>query len=228
MVIVRNWKAQNSNQQKLSRRRLQQIGATHDLRDLHRRIVNHNRQLVRRDIIAAPDDEVTEVTPRDQPLWSEAQVIEANLLTVPDAKAPVNPGGRVRCRRWHRLRAAGGGVQRFIVPLVRCASSQRNIPARARARINCTQVKQLLPSLQIPATSLALNVRPEWTSPVRSFVPLDAEPAHILDHRLRVIEPAALRVQVFVAKNESPALFFRPPCCNPEGARMSDMQQPSG
>ena len=72
--IIRRRQPQRPKQKNLPRRRLQQIRAAHDFGDPHRRIVHHHRQLIRRHIVAPPNNEVAEVAPRNKPLRPEMQV----------------------------------------------------------------------------------------------------------------------------------------------------------
>ena len=63
----------------------QQIGSAHNLRDAHGRVVRHDRELIGRNIVVAPDDEVAEVASSDECLWAEVAVDEGDGLAVGDA-----------------------------------------------------------------------------------------------------------------------------------------------
>jgi len=76
------------------------------------------------------------------------------------------------------------------------------------------------------SSPLALRIRADRPTAVRPLDPLNPKPAQILQHRLDKLRPAALRIQIFVAKDQLPAMFRRPPGRNPEGARMPEVQQP--
>ncbi len=57
---------------------------------------------------------------------------------------------------------------------------------------------------------------------------MDAEPMEILEHRIGEIRPGALRIQVFVAQNESASGVARSNIRGPEGSRVAHMQQSGG
>jgi len=72
IAVIVSWRLQpqRSEQKNLPRRRLQQIGPTHDFRDAHGGIVDNDGQLVGRHIVAPPNDKIAEVTPYHKPLWA--------------------------------------------------------------------------------------------------------------------------------------------------------------
>ncbi len=57
---------------------------------------------------------------------------------------------------------------------------------------------------------------------------MNAEPCEILKHGVDEIRTGALRVQIFVAKDECAASSQRALIRDPEGTRMAKMQQPGG
>lgn len=68
--------SQGSNQQQLARGALEQIGAAHYLGDLHCLIVGYNSQLIRRYVIAPPNQKIGEVFSGNELLFTKAQVME--------------------------------------------------------------------------------------------------------------------------------------------------------
>jgi hypothetical protein len=54
-----------------------------------------------------------------------------------------------------------------------------------------------------------LAIGPEWPTLVRSFVPIDSEPAQVLEQLLLVLFLGALDVRVYYAQNESAAVVPR-------------------
>ena len=81
---------QRAINEQLPKGRGEQIFATHDLADLHGVVVDRDGELIGRDIVASPDDEITEVSTRHRALWSETQVDEADLFAVGYAESPIH------------------------------------------------------------------------------------------------------------------------------------------
>src|SRR5205823_14994490 len=84
-----------------------------------------------------------------------------------------------RGRLCRRSRATGARINRFLIFIVRGERSFRHILVRAFARINKAAGPQFLPALQIARTPLALNIRDERSTDVRTFTPVESEPAQI-------------------------------------------------
>jgi hypothetical protein len=74
----------------LSRRGLQQVRSSHDFCDLHERVIHGYRKLIRRDIIAPPDDEIPEVTAGNKRLFPKILILEFDRLAIRNAKTPVD------------------------------------------------------------------------------------------------------------------------------------------
>src|ERR1035438_7678402 len=101
-----------------------------------------------------------------------------------------------------------------------------HVLSRALTRINHPKIAQLPPRLQVMPSPLALRIRADRPTKVRPLYPLNPKPAQILQHRLDKLRPAALRIQILVAKDQPPDMFCRPPSRRPEGAGMPEVQQP--
>ena len=84
--------AQRAVKQKLTRRADEQISAAHDLGDLHRRIVHHTRQLIRRHVVVPPYDEIAEILAGYELLRAEIAVHERNRLAIGNTEAPIEAG----------------------------------------------------------------------------------------------------------------------------------------
>src|SRR5258708_17830268 len=80
---------QRAHQQQLPRCRLQQIRAAHYFGDPHCRVVDYDRKLVSRNIVASPDKEIAELTACDEALPAKIQVGKFHLLALGDAKPPL-------------------------------------------------------------------------------------------------------------------------------------------
>ena len=242
VIVLRRIQTQRPIQKKLPRRRLQQIRPTHDLRDPHRRIVDDDRQLIGRHIVAAPHNEVPKIPPRNHPLLLQPQIRKANLLPLRHPKPPIhsarfNPcsdarlGGPAQAkpsRPGHNIRRpARPRIHRLIIQTIRRPRRLGHIPPRAGARINHPRIPQPLPPLQIVLPPLALGIRTNGPAAVRSLHPRNAQPAQILEYRLHELRTTPLRIQILIAKNQLPMPFGSAPRRNPKRPRMSQMQQPS-
>ena len=87
---------------------------------------------------------------------------------------------------------------------------------------------ELLPSLQVVVSSFALGVGSKGTSAVWTFGPRYSKPMQVFDHGLHKLGLAALRVQVFIAENQRSALLAASLSCNPERARVSEVEKTGG
>src|SRR5206468_9103728 len=98
----------------------EQISSTDDFCDAHGGIVHHDRELIGGHVIAAPDDEVTEIASGEHALRAKAQVGKDDFFTIRNSKAPVDAGrafevGRSSATNWG---TAAAGVKRFIIRVV--------------------------------------------------------------------------------------------------------------
>ncbi len=243
VIILRRGQAQRPKQKNLSRRGLQQIGPAHHFGDLHCGIIDHDSHLICRNIISPPHDEIAKIFSRDHQLLPEMQIAKTNLLPVGHAKPPVHSGrfGVLHCTcrdgrlvrparaklggpRHEPMRSASPGIDRFIIGIVWCARRLSDILPRTRARINHPAVAQLPPRLQIVLSPLALRIGTHRPAAIRSFGPRDSQPAQILDHGLHELRAAALRIQIFIAKDQLPTMLRRTARRGPERARMAQVQ----
>ncbi len=164
-------------------------------------IVYHDRQLIRWHVIASPHDEIAEFRARGPIVSSQVKISDANLLAVGHSETPVHShgfgkGGRVGAG------AAASGIKRLVIALIQRGRRQGNIFARTGTRIDCPRVSQLPPCRQVVLPPLTLRVRRKRTSAVGSFFPMDAEPTKIFEHSVDEFLLAALRIKVFIAKNQ--------------------------
>lgn len=178
---------------------LQKVGAAHDIGDLHFSIIDYNRQLICRHIVAAPDYEVAEIMSSHERLRSEMTVNEFDYLSVRRAKTPVHARRRVEIG-CVGARAASARINRLIVGLIGRAGCLRQIFARARARKDEAAIAKLAPYLQIVRTPLALGVWRIRSAAVRAFAPVNSESMQVFDHGFGKFRLAALWIQIFIPK----------------------------
>ena len=123
-------------------------------------------------------------------------------------------------------RPAFPGVQRLIIPIIRRPRGKRNILARASTGIDSANIAQPLPSFEIERPPLTLRVRSKPSTAIRSFLPGDSQPAHIRNHRVDELSPAAQRIQILISQNKCSPAFRRTLRRNPERPRMPDVKKP--
>jgi len=197
--IFRGRILQRAHQQELPRRRLQQIRAPHDFRDSHRRVVNHNRELVSRNIVAAPDEKISEIEilSRDVALPAKIQIRKLDRLTVQDPKPPVHARGFRELTDILAL-TTSSGIHRLIISIIRSARRLRQILARARTRIHEAALPQPPPSLQIVRPALTLGVGSISSSTVRPLTPANSEPVQIVKHGIGEFPSRALWIEILI------------------------------
>ena len=100
MAEFRRGKFQGSIKQQLAKSRTEQVGPPHDFGDPHGGIVDHDRELIGRHLIFAPDDEIAEVDPGRGALPPGPAVDERQFFAGRDPKAP-GRSGRIG-ERWNR------------------------------------------------------------------------------------------------------------------------------
>ncbi len=171
VIIIRHRQPERPEQKNLPRRRFQQIRPAHDFRDAHGGIVNHDSQLIRRHVVAPPNNKISKVAPRDKPLQSEMQIVKTNLLACParetanshrpaenmwrrtprPSREPRGGAAPVDCSRrtWLEfapsIDSARPRIHRLIIPLIRRTYRQPYILPRARTRIDRPAFEQTPP-----------------------------------------------------------------------------------
>ena len=56
--------------------RMEEVRPAHHFSDLHFRVIDYDRELISRNIVFAPDDEIAKVNAGDSALWSERPIEE--------------------------------------------------------------------------------------------------------------------------------------------------------
>src|SRR5260370_26906575 len=108
------------------------------------------------------------------------QVMKGNLVAIGDAEAPVHSGWFLEAEPIGSATACSW-INRLIVQIVRCARRLRQLFPRTGAGINKFAVTQLFPSRQMEFAPLALRVCRVSPSAVRTFIPVDAQPAQVFE-----------------------------------------------
>jgi len=76
----------------LSRRGYEEVLSANDFSNLHGRIIDNHRKLIRRYVIVTPDDEIAEVFASDKLLRAIVAIVEGNLFSIGNAEAPIKAG----------------------------------------------------------------------------------------------------------------------------------------
>jgi cytokinin riboside 5'-monophosphate phosphoribohydrolase len=213
-------------QQNLAEGRFNQIRAANDLGDGQISVVDGGGELVARQVILPPDEEVAEVSTRHGGLLTERLVDEIDRFAVGHPEAPVLADGPDQRRQG----GVGGGspfagIERLVgFPTVRTfmrgARGRGDIAARPGARIDHALVMQALQCL--PIQREAFTLRNHW------FGPVQAEPTQIVSHRLDVLGAAARAVEVVISEEERAAGMACAFSRDPEGAGMSEVEETGG
>lgn len=207
-------------QQKLARRAHQQVFTPYHLGDLHRRIVHHTGQLIRRHIIMPPDHKIAKILARNIGLLAKVFIVERNRFTVRNTEPPaILPSFNVR----QLILPAGSGINDFVIGRMRRVDCRLNVLAGAGAGINKISSPEPLQGGAIKIHPFTLMVRPEAAPDIRPFTPLKAKPAQVFHHGRDKFRTAARTIQVFIAQDQPAAsrlcTFLRHPKCS----RMAEM-----
>ncbi|SRR6266404_3542112 len=224
VIKQRHIKLESAIKQKLPRGGLQQVRSTHNFCNFHGMVVRDHRQLIRGNIISAPDHEIAEVPPGDVTLGPEMLIVECNLLTVRNVKSPVHSGA-LREIRSVISSPALPWINRLIISLIGCACRLRQLLTRTITRIKEAAIAQLPPRTQIELSPLALRVRRIRPTAVWPLIPLHPKSFQIFEHRRNVLRPAPLRIEVLISKNQDTAHLPRPFGSNQKSARMAEVEQ---
>ena len=104
----------------------------------------------------------------------------------------------------------------------------QNIFARAGARINEAGRAQLFKCLPVEMRAPGLSIRRKRPPVIRSFLPLESEPAKVLEHRQREFRLAAIRIQILISQNERAAALLGASLGRPKCAGVPEVQKPRG
>ncbi|PYY01283.1 MAG: hypothetical protein DMG63_03730 [Acidobacteria bacterium] len=146
----------SSVNQHLPGRGLQQIRASNNLSDFHRSIIDNDGQLICRNIVAPPDQKITEVFSGDVLLRTKIYILEDNLLTLRHAEPPIDTRrtGESKCIC---ATTASARIDGLVVGVIVWSSSNfSNVFARASARVDGAGIAQLAPGFEIKVPALTL------------------------------------------------------------------------
>ena len=107
---------------------------------------------------------------------------------------------------------------------MRSAQGRGQIFSRTATGIEEAALTQFLPSSEIDAVSLALDVRCIRASDIWPFLPIDAEPAQVVEHSRGIFCATSIRVQVFHTHHKGARCGDRPLVSREECACVADVQ----
>ena len=90
MAEFRRGQLERAIEEQLPKSRAEQIGTAHHLGDALGGIVDHDRELVGRDVVLAPDHKITKVRARHRVLRTGTLIEKLQGLPFRDAEAPVH------------------------------------------------------------------------------------------------------------------------------------------
>src|SRR5882762_2428240 len=111
---------------------------------------------------------------------------------------------------------------------MRCGERLLQLFARTGARVDRTLIAQLPPGFQIELAALTLRIWGERSTDIWTLLPIESQPAQVLIHCFHKFHTAALRVQVFIAKDKN---AVRRTCAllrDPESPRVAEMKISGG
>ena len=227
MIESGNCKIEGAIQEQLAAGGGQEIRAANDFSDLHFSVIHRAGELIAGKIVSSPDKEVSKIATSSLFMRAESFIVEADFLSVWNAKAPVYSPARPlgNCAVW---RAACSRVNRFLFTGMRSGERAKNILTGTCAGINGAAAAKLLKSGAIDLDALALIVRRMGSAKVGAFAPPEAEPVKVLDHRGHELGFAASAIQVVVAKNERASRSYRALLCKPKRARVAEVEMTRG
>lgn len=225
-----NSEPERAVKQNLARCGLQQVSSPNDFGNAHSSIIDYACKLVRRYAVAPPNEEVAEIVSRDKLLRTKVLVVKLDCLGVGNAEAPIHalPRGILYCRHL-LLRSASTRIVRFLVLVFMwSAGGQREIFARAFAGIEEPSVEQFSPSGQIVFTPFALRVGLVVAAQVRTFLPADAEPTKIFEHRVIKLRTRPVLVEIVVAQDQDSLCFVCARCRGEKRGGVAQVQSSRG
>jgi hypothetical protein len=205
----------------LPRRARHEVIAADHLGNAHRRVVVHHRELIRRSQGVARDDEVAPAPRRVDLDMAQHQVAPCDH----SARHAEPPGERTaHARQLFGIRGgppgAGAAVSRSLVLGMGSRGRARDVAAGAGAGVNRAQVFQ---SLERGGVGL-----PVFGLDERAFVPVEPEPAQVVESTGRCLGPDAAGIEVLDPQDHAaPGAAGRQPG-DEERAGVAQMQAPGG
>jgi len=228
MMELRRARPKGAVKKQLAKRGCQQVRAPDHFRYLHRDVVHDHGQLIRWNIIAPPNDKIAKIDAGDRCLRSLETIEKSQCFPMGNPETPVRASRSRGTRNDRESGPASPWVKRLVISRVGRAERSLDIPAGAITRVDMAAGPEPFPGVEIERPALALGVRSKETTRVPTFVPIDPEPAQILNDAGDKFRPAPIAVQVFDPQDQFAAAFTRPLERRPKGPGMAQMQKTGG
>jgi hypothetical protein len=186
-------------------------------------VVRDASELVGREIIVTPNDEIAEVTSGGERLRAESEVMEADGFAVRNTEAPIHA-----CAGWNFVNAfgaAGSGINRFFFALMRCLQCAEDILARASARIQEARGLKTPEFRAVKFDAFALVIGRVRPANIGALVPSESKPFQVFDESSYELRARARTIEVFIAKDQFTPRGASALLSDPESARMPEMEQ---
>lgn len=225
-VRVPGWTtSQCSREQDLACGGAQEIGAPHHVRDSHREVVDYDRKLIRIDAVGTTQNEVARHTRhlfRETALEPVVCRDDAVLWHPKTHRWWALVGTAIRCA------TARSRVDRPLLARVRSTGRTPDLGAGAVTEIRLSSALEPLESLAIERGSLGLPVGSPRPAHVGPFVPIEAEPAQVVELLALASRPYPRGIEIFHAYHEPAArrASFQPR--QERAGGRSEMQVPRG
>jgi hypothetical protein len=221
------WEVQGALQEDLAGGGFEEVAAADYFGDAGVGVIDDAGELVAGEVVFAPDEEVAEVDACGKGLGAEVLVVEADDFAVGDAEAVVGVGlegcfdGLVVERE-----AADVGVDTLVigfvggVVVVGGVHHGGEVFAAAAAGVDLAGEEELVEGFAIEREALGLRDD--------GWGPGDAEPGYVFEHGGDEFGAGAVRVEVFVAEQESAVVIAGASEGLPEGGGVAQVQKTCG
>ena len=176
-----------------------------------------------------PDHEIPKVPPRHKRLRAKVTIQKGNGVPIRHPKTPVDPGAR-RNRLTDLFgvrRAAGAGVNRFLLAGVGRGQGLEDVLPGTPTGVNRSGIAKPGEGAAVTGESLALAIRCEGTAAVRTFLPVQTEPAQV-QHGGGELRTGAASIEILVPQDQHAAGGPGALAGDPEGAGVAQVQVPGG
>jgi hypothetical protein len=227
MGELRRGEAERLIEQQLPRRVRDVILAADHMRDLHQRIVDDHGEVVLRAAVGADDDGIADYLGVENHLAAD-EIVELDLDVVRHLEADDRPLAALdpQLRIRERNAAAGAAVLR------RLPRREIRLPARlellrgTEAVVRGAGVQQLVCVRRVEMQALGLPVRAMLAADVGPLVPVEAEPAQILEDAGLRLAGRSLGVGVLDPQDERAVLAVGEEPVEERRPRIADVELP--
>ena len=101
--------------EQLAGRGLEQVFAPDHLGDVHGGVIYYDRELIGRQVIVPPDDEISKIYSGAIPLWAAVSILEPDHLAGRNAESPVDPVSRFSGEAGGSSRTTSPGIEWFVL-----------------------------------------------------------------------------------------------------------------